>query len=125
MTLPMTCCVPDCGCRVSDRGAAIGPETICSGHFRLASAPARARLDRARARLEKLQSSWESDEIFERVTARGRYPQFCALIAAAHDHVDRAWENLKLEIMAQSQDHGRALRARSVPRDAPAHHYAP
>jgi len=118
MTLPMTCCVPDCGCRVSDRGAAIGPETICSGHFRLASAP-------ARARLEKLQSSWESDEIFERVTARGRYPQFCALIAAAHDHVDRAWENLKLEIMAQSQDHGRALRARSVPRDAPAHHYAP
>jgi hypothetical protein len=104
MTTPTKCCIPGCSRGNADHA---GPEEwdgFCAEHLLLASAASRALLRSARTRLERLERSWDEDEIFEAIAARGRYLRFCALIEAVHDHVDRAWERVKSEILGTMCD---------------------
>jgi len=102
MTAPMTCCVPNCPHQGVAGLFAHGCEALCEGHYVMASTTSRKALDRARARLRRLQESWDQNETFEKIAARGRYLQFCALLEAAHDRVDRAWARIKLEALASA-----------------------
>jgi hypothetical protein len=104
MTILTRCCIR--GCTRGEAGE-IGPracEGICAEHWLLASAASRRLLRGAEARLEQLQRSWDDEEIFETIVARGRYLQFCVLIEAAHDYVDRARERVKAEIIGAARD---------------------
>jgi hypothetical protein len=92
------CCVPGC---VGGRAHDLPPQTegLCAEHVLLASVRSRGLLLSAARRLTRLQRSWEDDAVFEAVAARGRYLAFCALLEAAHDHVDRAWERVRSEVL--------------------------
>ena len=73
MTILTRCCIR--GCTRGEAGE-IGPracEGICAEHWLLASAASRRLLRGAEARLERLQRSWDDDEVFEAIVARGRY----------------------------------------------------
>jgi hypothetical protein len=95
-----TCLVPGCSCGLEQDRHALGPEAICQAHFRLASQPTRGLLLNSWKRLERLERCWANDQMFEQIRSRGRYLQFCAVLEAAHAHLNWAWEHLKQEIFA-------------------------
>jgi len=103
MTILTKCCIPGCPCGQAGESAPQAREGICAEHLLLASAASRRLLRGAEARLERLQRSWDDDEVFEAIVARGRYLQLCTLIEAAHDRVDRARERVKAEIIGAAR----------------------
>jgi hypothetical protein len=104
MILSTACCVPDCGGgRAHDFPLQTG-EGVCAAHLLLASVGSRGRLQSAARRLARLQHSWDDDRVFEEIVVRGRYLALCALLETAHDHVDRAWERVRSEVLGAAGD---------------------
>ena len=103
--IPSTaCCVPGCGGgRAHDFPMQTG-EGLCAAHLLLASVGSRGRLQSAARRLARLQRSWGDDRVFEEIVVRGRYLALCALLETAHDHVDRAWERVRSEVLGAAGD---------------------
>ncbi len=97
MTAAITCCLPACPNEGIAGALTDGCEALCEEHFLMASPASRRALGRALTRLHRLEQSWGCEETFQRIVTRGRYLQFCALLEAAHDAVDRAWARVKLE----------------------------
>jgi hypothetical protein len=98
MILSTACCVPGCGGRAHDVPLQTG-QGLCAAHLLLASVESRRLLQSAARRLARLQRNWDDDRVFEEIAVRGRYLAFCALLETAHDHVDRAWERIRSEIL--------------------------
>jgi hypothetical protein len=104
MTLSRECCVPGCdGSRAHDVPVQTGPG-LCAAHLLLASTQSRGLLQSAARRLARLERSWDDDRAFEEIAVRGRYLAFCALLETAHDHVDRAWERVRSEVLGATGD---------------------
>jgi hypothetical protein len=104
MILSTACCVPGCGGgRAHDFPMQTG-EGLCAAHLLLASVGSRRRLQSAARRLARLQRSWGDDRVFEEIVVRGRYLALCALLETAHDHVDRAWERVRSEVLGAAGD---------------------
>jgi hypothetical protein len=94
------CCVPGCGGGREHVCAQHAGESLCAAHFSLASARSRRLWQSAAMRLAGLQRSWDDERVFEAIVVRGRHLAFCALLETAHDHADRAWRRLRLEVLA-------------------------
>jgi hypothetical protein len=107
MTMAMECCVPGCG-RGTTHSALQTGEGLCAEHFLLASVQSRSLLRSAAGRLARLQRSWDDDRVFDDVVARGRYLAFCMLLQTAHDHLDRAWERVRSEVLGATVDPDRS-----------------
>jgi hypothetical protein len=103
MTLSTACCVPGCGGGAHDVPLQTG-QGLCAAHLLLASVESRRLLQSAARRLARLQRSWDDDRVFEEIAARGRYLAFCALLETAHDHVDRAWVQVRSEVLGAAGD---------------------
>ena len=104
MILSTACCVPGCGGgRAQDFPLQTG-EGLCAAHLLLASVGSRGRLQSAARRLARLRRSWDDERIFEEIAVRGRYLAFCAVLETAHDHVDRAWERVRSEVLGAADD---------------------
>src|SRR4029077_21045462 len=104
MNLSTACCVTGCGgSRTHDVPLQTG-QGPCAEHLLLASVDSRALLQSAARRLARLQRSWDDDRVFEEITGRGRYLAFCALLETAHDHVDRARERVRSEVLGAAGD---------------------
>ena len=99
MTLSTECWVPGCGGGTAPDFSPQTGEGLCEAHVLLASIESRRRLQSAARRLARLQRSWDDDRVFEEIAVRGRYLAFCALLETAHDHVDRAWERVRSEVL--------------------------
>jgi hypothetical protein len=99
MTLSRECCVPGCGGGTTPDVPLQTGEGLCEAHVLLASIESRRLLQSAARRLARLQRSWDDDRVFEEIAVRGRYLAFCALLETAHDHVDRAWEQVRSEVL--------------------------
>ena len=104
MTLSTDCCVPGCGGGTAPDVPPQSGEGLCEAHVLLASVESRRLLQSAARRLTRLQRSWDDDRVFEEITVRGRYLAFCALLETAHDHVDRAWERVRSEVLGAAGD---------------------
>lgn len=104
MNLSTACCVPGCGgSRTHDVPLQTG-QGPCAEHLLLASVDSRTLLQSAARRLARLQRSWDDDRVFEQIAGRGRYLAFCALLETAHDHVDRARERVRSEVLGAAGD---------------------
>jgi hypothetical protein len=75
-------------------------EVMCEAHAALASPAARARRARSEERLRALQQSWEDDAYFDRLVASGKYLKMCGTLSAASEAAERAWTELKSEVLA-------------------------
>jgi hypothetical protein len=104
MTLSTACCVPGCdGGRAHDFPLQTG-QGLCAAHLSLAAVKSRTLLQSAARRLARLQRGWDDDRVFEEIAGRGRYLAFCALLETAHNHVDRAWERVRSEVLDAAGD---------------------
>ncbi len=103
MILSTACCVPGCGGRAHDVPLETG-RGLCAKHLSLASVESRGLLQSAARRLARLRRSWDDERIFEEIAVRGRYLAFCAVLETAHDHVDRAWERVRSEVLGAAGD---------------------
>ena len=103
MILSTACCVPGCGGRAHDVPLETG-QGLCTAHLSLVSVESRRLLQSAARRLARLQRSWDDERIFEKIAVRGRYLAFCALLETAHDHVDRARERVRSEVLGAAGD---------------------
>jgi hypothetical protein len=104
MTPSTECCVPGCGGGTAPDVPPQSSEGLCEAHVLLASVESRRLLQSAARRLTRLQRSWDDDRVFEEIAVRGRYLAFCALLETAHDHVDRAWERVRSEVLGAAGD---------------------
>jgi hypothetical protein len=104
MSTSTQCSVPGCGRPTANDVPRQTGDGLCPDHFSLASVRSRGLWQSAAKRLARLQRSWEDDRIFDEITARGRYLAFCALLEAAHDHVDRAWARVRAQVLAAAGD---------------------
>jgi hypothetical protein len=104
MTLSTACCVPGCGGGSAHDFPLQTGQGLCAAHLSLAAVESRRLLQSAARRLARLQRSWDDDRIFEEIAVRGRYLAFCALLETAHDHVDRAWERVRSEVLGAAGD---------------------
>jgi hypothetical protein len=75
-------------------------EVMCEAHYALASPMALARRARREARLRALQQSWEDDAYFDRLVASGKYLKMCSTLSAASEAAERAWHEVKSEVLA-------------------------
>jgi hypothetical protein len=75
-------------------------EVMCEAHYALASPAALARRARREARLRALQQSWDDDAYFDRLVASGKYLKMCSTLSAASEAAERAWREVKSEVLA-------------------------
>lgn len=75
-------------------------EVMCEAHYALASPRALARRARREERLRALQQSWEDDAYFDRLVASGKYLKMCSTLSLASEAVERAWREVKAEVLA-------------------------
>lgn len=99
----LTCCVPGCAHTATRRMMADCIEMMCDEHYALASPSAVARRTRSEERLKALQECWDDDTYFDRLVASGKYLKMCGTLSLASDSADRAWRNLKAEVLAASK----------------------
>ncbi|GAC1336509.1 MAG: hypothetical protein NVSMB26_23180 [Beijerinckiaceae bacterium] len=75
-------------------------EILCEQHHALASPAALARRERAEARLRLLQECWDDDAYFDELVASGKYLKMCGTLARASEAAERAWENVKADVLS-------------------------
>ena len=96
----LSCCVPGCTHSASGLKMPECIEAICEHHYALASPPALARRARAEARLLALQKYWDDEAHFDRVVASGKYLKLCSTLSFASEAAERAWTEVKSEVLA-------------------------
>lgn len=110
------CCIPGCENRTPPDLAADAVYGLCSAHRELVSGNSRALLRSAARRLVRLERSWGDPKVFHAIASRGRHLAFCALLRAAHEHVERAWQRVRIEAAGARGDF------HPSPEIAPDHH---
>lgn len=96
----LTCCVPGCTHSATRLTMPECIEVICERHYALASPAALARRARTEARLKALQRCWDDDVYFDRLVASGKYLKMCSTLSFASEAAERAWRDVKAEVLA-------------------------
>ena len=99
----LACCVPGCGHAASRLKMPAAVEVICEAHYALASPTTLARRARREERLKALQARWDDATYFDRLVASGKYLKMCAVLSLAADSAERAWMDVKVEVMAAAR----------------------
>lgn len=96
----LTCCVPGCAHSASRVCRPDCIEVMCEAHYGLASPAALARRARTEERLRALQARWHDDDYFDRLVASGKYLKMCGMLSLAAETAERAWIEVKAEVVA-------------------------
>ena len=106
----LSCCVPGCTHSASRLKMPECIEVICEHHYALASPAALARRARAEARLLALQKYWDDGVHFDRAVASGKYLKLCSTLSFASEAAERAWTEVKAEVLAAARSRHSAER---------------
>jgi|SRR4030081_3578232 hypothetical protein len=106
----LICCVPGCTHSASRLTMPECIEVICERHHALASPAALARRARTEARLKALQRCWDDDAYFDRLVASGKYLKMCSTLSFASEAAERAWTDVKAEVLAAARSRHSAER---------------
>jgi hypothetical protein len=81
---------------------------MCEEHYALASPASLARRARSEERLRSLQQRWNDDSYFDRLVASGKYLKMCGMLSLASENAERAWIEVRAEVLAAAKSHRRA-----------------
>jgi hypothetical protein len=106
----LTCCVPGCAHSASRVTLPECIEVMCEEHYALASPAALARRARSEERLRSLQQRWDDEAYFDRLVASGKYLKMCGMLSLASEKAERAWSDVKAEVIAAARAPGVAAK---------------
>ena len=96
----LICCVPGCAHTAAPVSRPDCVEVMCEAHYTLASPAAQKRRARQEGRLRALQQCFDDEAAFDRLIASGKYLKLCSMLSLAADNAERAWLDMKAEVLA-------------------------
>jgi hypothetical protein len=101
----LSCCVPGCVHSASRLAVPDCVEVMCEEHYALASPASLARRARSEERLRSLQQCWNDEAYFDRLVASGKYLKMCSVLSLASENAERAWIEVRAEVLAAAKSH--------------------
>jgi len=110
----LRCCIPGCDHSPTPVSLPECIEIMCEEHYALASPAAQARRARREKRLRVLQQCWDDDSYFDRLVASGKYLKMCSMLSLASEKAERAWNEIKTEVLDAAGSRGIVDKVRAV-----------